>query len=131
MKMLLLVLSLILLGQTAEAVKSKDPRSKKSIRGFMGGECTLSIVREACPGKDSVAYPPYGPGPIVVENHAVSAKDCNAKARQRSKILRLGVLKKIIVTPTFEGTLSAAVSSEAACGGVERSKKKVFSGKKI
>ena len=80
-----------------------------------GEVCGLSVNREACPGKESEAFPPQG-NPTSEPTYAQSEAECASKAEMKAKIVRQFVIKKITVSPTYEGNSLSPVSSEGDCG---------------
>ncbi len=68
------------------------------------GECTISITRTACPGKETEAFKPYN-GKVTTEEKkdVADAAACSAMADKSSKIVRKGTLGKKVVKGTFAG----------------------------
>jgi hypothetical protein len=85
--------------------------------------CDLSILRQACPGKDAEAFAPYkGVNPTFIRDSVTNKEDCSTKAQQYSLILRKRVISQIAVSPKFENIALPTVTSESACGSEKKKK---------
>jgi hypothetical protein len=83
----------------------------------LASECSLSIDRTACPGKEAEAKKPYD-GKNPTEEKMPKAKDAEAclKAGEKSaKIVRKGTLSKKVVKVTFDGKMLGEKSDEQPC----------------
>jgi hypothetical protein len=70
-----------------------------------GAECTFSVKRYACPGKDKEAFKPYGGKQETQETKKVGSLDaCKAAAESNCPIVRKGTLLKKEVKAKFNGT---------------------------
>ncbi len=68
------------------------------------GDCTISITRSACAGKETEAFKPYGGKTTTEEKKDVAdIAACSAFADKTSKIVRKGTLSKKVVKGTFAG----------------------------
>ena len=84
---------------------------------LLAGECTLSIHRTACAGKEAEMLKPYdGKNPTEEKDaKATTAEACTAAAEKAAKIVRKGVLAKKVVTAKFDGKDLGEKSSEKEC----------------
>lgn len=68
------------------------------------GDCSVKIAREACAGKETEAFKPYGGKKETVEPKSVADEAaCMKHAESQSKIVRKGTLSAKKVTATFDG----------------------------
>ena len=81
------------------------------------GDCSLSIDRKACPGKEAEALKPYdGKNPTEEKIAKATTLDaCTKEGDKASKIVRKGVLTKKTVKITFDGKMVEEKSSEKEC----------------
>jgi hypothetical protein len=72
---------------------------------LIAGECTLSITRTACPGKEAEMLKPYdGKNPTEEKDaKATTEEACSKAAEKAAKIVRKGVLAKKAVMAKFDG----------------------------
>ena len=78
--------------------------------------CTISVNREACPGKETEAYAPYkGVNPTVQMIPYSSESQCGEWAGKYVKIVRQYVLKKIEVSSSFNGMQLPVKRAEGPC----------------
>jgi len=83
----------------------------------LAGDCSLTIDRTACPGKEAEAKKPYD-GKNPTEEKMPKAQDAEAclKAGEKAaKIVRKGTLSKKVVKVTFDGKMLGDKSDEQAC----------------
>ena len=82
----------------------------------MAARCNFSINREACPGREQEAYAPYGgQNPTASLSMVNSENACLDDAKNLSKVLRKGLIKKITVTATYNEKTLDPVFSEKPC----------------
>lgn len=82
----------------------------------MAGECVLKIKREACAGKEDIAFKPYGGKTETEEkNKAADAAACKSSAEKAAKIVRKGTLTKKTVTYALDGKDGGSASDSADC----------------
>lgn len=83
---------------------------------FASAACEINIVREACPGKETEAFKPYGGKKATDEKgKATTADACLAEADKASKIVRKGTLSKKIATAKFDGKEVGKKESTSDC----------------
>jgi hypothetical protein len=83
----------------------------------MAGDCSLSIDRKACPGKEAEALKPYdGKNPTEEKMaKATTLEACTKEGEKASKIVRKGVLAKKTVKITFDGKMVEEKSADKEC----------------
>jgi hypothetical protein len=82
----------------------------------MAGECSLSINRTACAGKEAEALKPYdGKNPTVEKGKATDLEGCTKEGEKAAKIVRKGTLAKKVVTITFDGKAVGDKSDSKEC----------------
>ncbi|QDK36204.1 hypothetical protein [Bdellovibrio sp. NC01] len=68
------------------------------------GDCTITVDRKACPGKEVDALKPYnGKNPTDESKKLDSADACEKFAEKSAKIVRKGTLSEKKVTVKFDG----------------------------
>lgn len=68
------------------------------------GECTITIDRKACPGKEVDALKPYnGKNPTEESKKLDTAEACEKWGEKSAKIVRKGTLSNKKVTVKFDG----------------------------
>jgi hypothetical protein len=84
---------------------------------LFAGDCTLTITRTACPGKEAEMLKPYdGKNPTEQKEEKATTEDaCKTAAEKASKIVRKGVLSKKAVKATFDGKALPDFSAEKEC----------------
>ena len=81
------------------------------------GDCRVSVNREACPGKETEAFAPYGgQNPTISVQYAESLSQCQAIATKHAKVVRVKIIKKITVSPFFDNAPMSLISNEKPCG---------------
>ena len=83
----------------------------------VAGECSISVDRKACPGKESDALKPYdGKNPTEEKiAKATTAENCTKEGEKAAKIARKGTLAKKTVTISFDGKKIGEKSAESEC----------------
>ena len=80
------------------------------------GECALSITRDACPGKEEMAYKPYGGKKTTEEKKsAANEAECKTQGEKAAKIVRKGTLSGKQVAAKFDGKAAGDFSDKAEC----------------
>jgi hypothetical protein len=79
-------------------------------------ECTLTIDRTPCPGKEDAAKKPYaGKNPTEEKTRAKDEASCIKDAEKAVKIIRKGTLSKKVATAKFDGKDLGSKEDSAAC----------------
>lgn len=99
MKLLLALVSTLVLSSTAFA------------------DCSLTITRTACPGKEAEMVKPYdGKNPTEEKDaKATTEEACKAAGDKAAKIVRKGVINKKVVKISFNGKALADGTGEKEC----------------
>jgi hypothetical protein len=79
-------------------------------------DCTLSIDRKACAGKEAEALKPYdGKNPTEEKGKATDEASCLKEGEKAAKIVRKGVLAKKTVKISFGGKSLGEKSEDKEC----------------
>lgn len=79
-------------------------------------DCSLTIDRKACPGKEAEAVKPYdGKNPTEEKGKATTEEACMKEGEKAAKIVRKGVLTKKTVKISFGGKALGEKTDEKAC----------------
>jgi hypothetical protein len=79
-------------------------------------ECTLTIDRTPCPGKEADAVKPYsGKNPTDEKTKAKDEAACIKDAEKAVKIIRKGTLSKKVAVAKFDGKEVGKKEDSAAC----------------
>lgn len=99
MKLMLVLVSTLVLSSTAFA------------------DCTLSISRTACAGKEAEMLKPYdGKNPTEEKDaKATTEEACKTAGDKAAKIVRKGVISKKVVKISFNGKVLADATGEKEC----------------
>lgn len=83
----------------------------------LAADCSLTIDRTPCPGKEAEARKPYdGKNPTEEKvAKAATAEECTKAGEKAVKIVRKGVLAKKHATITFDGKSIGEKSDEKEC----------------
>ncbi|MBO9668280.1 MAG: hypothetical protein J7501_15880 [Bdellovibrio sp.] len=83
----------------------------------VAGECTITVDRKACTGKEVDALKPYnGKNPTDESKKLDTAEACEKWAEKSAKIVRKGTLTEKKVTVKFDGKdLGKSFSDKADC----------------
>jgi hypothetical protein len=81
------------------------------------GDCSITIDRTPCPGKEAEARKPYdGKNPTTDKApKATTAEACIAEGEKSVKIVRKGTLSKKSAKITFDGKALAEKADEKDC----------------
>jgi hypothetical protein len=81
------------------------------------GDCTITVDRKACAGKETEALKPYnGKNPTEESKKLDSAEACEKWGEKSSKIVRKGTLTEKKVSVKFDGKdLGKSFSDKAEC----------------
>lgn len=76
-----------------------------SVTAAHAGDCSLTITRSACEGKDTEVYKPYaGKNPTTeTRPKAATAEECLKEGEKSAKIVRKGLITKKSVKVEFGG----------------------------
>lgn len=78
--------------------------------------CQVTVDRTPCPGKESVAHVPYGNrNPITSAFPVRSSAKCQQAIQMSAANYHPGILAKIEVTGTYNGTALQPATTTTAC----------------
>ena len=83
----------------------------------LAGDCSLSIDRKPCPGKDTEALKPYDNKNPTEEKmaKATTLEACTKEGEKAAKIVRKGTLINKSVKITFDGKMIGTKSVNSEC----------------